>query len=149
MPDREADNYEGVTIMKIKLNVIFTIVTILFFLQGFGLILATHRTLAILGIDENPASIHFARGYGSALFALGVMTWRARNSGPSSARFALIVGLSLFFLVSGIVDAVDAMAGRFESNFSWFSAAIWFMFFLLFIIGVRPTASESYLPPET
>jgi hypothetical protein len=62
----------------------------------------------MIGLDANPASIHFARAVGGALLGVAIMTWLARNSGPSQARNALVAGLTLFFLLE-VVEYVRAM----------------------------------------
>lgn len=49
MPHKKAYKYIGVTIMKTKLNVIFTIDAIILFLMGLGFTLATTAVLENFG----------------------------------------------------------------------------------------------------
>ena len=129
--------------IKLKLSIWFTIAAIPMVLMGLGLTLATTTMLGNFGYDANPASIHFARAAGGALIGLAVLTFLARNSGPSKARTALIVGLSLFFLLEAVEDIRAIMAGTLGPS-GWISGVVpWLIFFLLTVIAGWSSRSES------
>ena len=89
-----------------------------------------------------PASIHFARAVGGALLGLAIMTWFARNSGPSQARNAMVAGLTLFFLRK-VVEYVRAILVSSLQSSGWTFAGLWFILFLFTVIAGRSAMSES------
>jgi hypothetical protein len=128
--------------MKIKLNVVLTIVAIPLFLLGLGMTIATSTILGNFGHDVNPSSIHFARADGGAVLGLAIMTWLARNSGPSQARNALVAGLSLFFLLEAVVDFRAIINGTYGQE-AWFTGVIpWLIFFALTVLAGRSAMAE-------
>jgi len=127
--------------MKIKLNVMFTIAAIAMFLIGLGLTVMTGIMLGMIGLDANPASIHFAKAGGSALLGLAVMTWLARNSGPSQARNALVLGLTLLFLLE-TAEYVRAILTGSLQIMGWISAGMWFFLFVFMALAGRSSMAE-------
>jgi len=127
--------------MKIKLNVMFTIAAIAMFLIGLGLTVMTGIMLRMIGLDANPASIHFAKAGGSALLGLAVMTWLARNSGPSQARNALVLGLTLLFLLE-TAEYVRAILTGSLQIIGWISAGMWFFLFVFMALAGRSARAE-------
>ena len=129
--------------MKIKLNIILTIVAIPVFLMGLAFTLATRTMLGNFGYDANLASIHMARTAGSALIGYAVIAFLARNAGPSQARTAVVAGLALFFLLEAVVDIRGIMSGVMGPS-GWFSGvALWLIFFILTAIAGWSARSES------
>ena len=122
--------------MKIKLNGMFTISSILLFLLGLGLTVMTSTMLGMISLDANPASIHFAKGVGGALLALAVMTWLARNSEPSTARNALALGLTLVFLLEGVEYVRAALTGSLQA-IGWLLAGMWILLFVFMGLAGR------------
>ncbi len=128
--------------MKIKLNVVLTIAAIPLFLMGLGMTLATSTMLGSLGYDANPASIHMARATGASFIGIAIMIFLARNSGPSHARNALVIGLSVFFFLAAIVDARGILAGTLQPS-DWFTGVLlWLVFFALTVIAGRNAMVE-------
>jgi hypothetical protein len=128
--------------MKIKLSVVFTIAAFILFLIGLGMTIATSTMLENFGHDANSASIHFARATGGAALGLAVMTFLARNSGPSQARNALVVGLSLFFFLEAVVDLRAIMNGTYGPE-AWFTGVIpWLVLLVLTLLAGRSAMAE-------
>jgi len=127
--------------MKIKLNVMFTISAVVMFFIGLGLTLMTNTMLGMLGLDANPASIHFAKAGGSALIGAAVLAWLARNSGPSEARNAITLGLTLLFLL----ETVEYLRGIFTGSLgsiAWIAAMMWFLLFVFIFLAGRSAMAE-------
>jgi len=127
--------------MKIKLNVMFTISAAVLFFVGLGLTIMTTTMLGMIGLDANPASIHFAKAGGSALIGVAVMTWLARNAGPSQTRNALTLGLTLLFLLEGI----EYLRGIFTGSLGlmgWIVGGMWLILFVFMALAGRSAMSE-------
>jgi hypothetical protein len=127
--------------LNIRLNVMLTIAAIATFLLGFGLTIATSTMLGMISLDANPASIHFAKAVGGALLGLAVMAWLARNSGPSQARNALVLGLTLIFLLEGIEYVRAILSGTLQP-IGWIFAGMWLILFVFMGLAGRSAMAE-------
>jgi hypothetical protein len=137
-----AYNQEGETSMKIKLGIMFTISSVLMFFLGLGLTVMTSTMLGMINLDANPAAVHFAKAAGGALLGLAVMTWLARNSGPSPARNALVLGLTLIFLLEGIEYVRAILTGSLQAV-GWLSAGMWLILFVFMAFAGWSAMSEA------
>ena len=127
--------------MKIKLNVMFTMSAAFLLFVGLGLTIMTTTMLGMIGLDANPASIHFAKAGGSALIGVAVMTWLARDAGPSQARNALTLGLTLLFLLEGI----EYLRGIFTGSLGlmgWIVGGMWLILFVFMALAGRSAMAE-------
>jgi hypothetical protein len=115
--------------MKIKLGYIFNISAIAMFLIGLGLTLMTSLMLGMIDLDANSASIHFAKAAGSAIIAVAVMTWLARDAGPSHARNALLFLLEVIEYLRGIITGSLGWIG-------WLSGGMWLHLFVYMFLAV-------------
>ena len=129
--------------MKIKLRVMFTISAVVMFLLGLGLTFMTSIMMGMINVDANPASIHFAKAAGSAIIGVAVMAWLARDAGPSQARNALTLGLTLLFLLEGL-EYVRAIVTGSLGLVGWLSGGMWLLLFVfMFLAGRSAMAEES------
>jgi hypothetical protein len=128
--------------MKIKLNAVFTVSSIFLFLLGLGLTVMTNTMLGMISLDANPASIHFAKAVGGALLGLAVMAWFARNAGPSPARNALALGLTLVFLLEGVEYVRAILTGSIQA-IGWLFAGMWLILFVFMALAGRSAMSET------
>ena len=124
------------------LKTTFTIAAIITFIMGLGITLAPATMLGNFGADANPASTHMARALGGSVLALAIMTWLARSSGPSKARSAIAVGLSVFFVLESIEDVRAMMAGILNPT-AWISVALSAILVFLVIFTGRSAIPES------
>jgi len=127
--------------MKITLNVMFAISAIAMFFIGVGLTLTTTPMLTMLGLDTSPAVIHFAKAGGSALIGAAVMAWLARNAGPSDARNALTLGLTLLFLLE-TMEYLRAIVTGALGLVGWLSGGMWLLLFVFMFLAGRTAMAE-------
>jgi hypothetical protein len=127
--------------MKIKLNLMFTISAIILFFLGLGLTFMTSFIHGMIGLEPNPASLHFAKATGGALLGLAVLTWLARNSGPSKTRDALTLGLTLVFLLESIEYVRAILTGSLQT-IGWVFASMWILLFVFMFLAGRSAMSE-------
>jgi hypothetical protein len=69
------------------------------------------------------------------------MTWLARNAGPSQARNALTLGLTLLFLLEGI----EYLRGIFTGSLGligWISVGMWLLLFVFMALAGRSAMAE-------
>ena len=80
--------------MKVKPFLIIT--AALAFLFSVGFILMPAQIPAMHGITADEGMQHMAQNFGSALLAIAVVSWLARNTPDSKARRAIVSRLRLF-----------------------------------------------------
>jgi hypothetical protein len=107
----------------LNIKTVFTIDAIILAAVGLGLLLIPATMFSMFGSSASPAAVHAARGLGSALLGLALMTWMARNTGPSKARDALVAGLVLFFIAGTAEDVRAVLTGTFNA-LGWVSLAV-------------------------
>lgn len=128
--------------MKIKLRVMFTISAVVMFLLGLGLTFMTSIMLGMINLDAtNPGTIHFAKAAGSAIIGVAVMAWLARDAGPSQARNALTLGLTLLFLLEGL-EYVRAIVTGSLGLVGWLSGSMWLLLFVFMFLAGRSAMAE-------
>jgi hypothetical protein len=95
----------------VKLRTVFIIDAIVSVLFGIPMLIAPRAMVGFSGLETDAVGLHFLRSYGAGLLSLGVMMWLARNSGPSSARTALLAGLVLWLIIDAVKEAWAALTG--------------------------------------
>jgi hypothetical protein len=128
--------------MKIKLNVMFTISAIILFFLGLGLIFLTSFIHGMVGLEVNPASLHFGKAVGGAAVSFAVMAWFSRNSAPSQARNALVLGFTVFFFLTSIEYIRAILVGALQP-IGWIAAGMWILLFVFMALIGRASMTES------
>ena len=128
--------------MKIKLNVMFTVSAVVLFLLGLGLTFMTSFIHGMIGLEPNPASLHFAKAAGGTMLGFAAMAWFARNSGPSQARNGLVLGFTLFYLLTGIEYIRSIMVGSLQFM-GWIMAGMWLLLFVFMALAGKSSMTES------
>ena len=78
---------------------------------AFLLLFFPKMLLSLMGADLGPGGVYAARLYGAALTGNLMLTWYAREAGPSKARRALILDLMVYDAVGLIVTIVAVLSG--------------------------------------
>ena len=128
--------------MKIKLNVMFSISAIILFFLGLGLIFMTKFIHGMVGLEVNPASLHFGKAVGGAVVSFAAMAWFSRNSGPSQARNALVLGFTVFFFLTSIEYIRAIFIGALRP-IGWIAAGMWILLFVFMALAGRASVTES------
>jgi hypothetical protein len=129
-------------IMNIKVNVMFTISAVVLFFLGLGLTFMTSFIHGMIGLEPNPASLHFAKAAGGAMLGFAAMAWLSRNSVPSQARNGLVLGLTLLYLLTGIEYVRSIMVGSLQFM-GWIMAGMWLLLFVFMALAGRASMTES------
>lgn len=99
-----------------KINLLFVINSIVAGLFGLAFLLGPQWLMLHYGVTMTAEDAVIGRLFGASLLGYGVLTWTARNAGPSEARKAIVWALfiadavgcvvSLFAQVGGLVNAL-------------------------------------------
>jgi hypothetical protein len=111
-----------------KLLVVNAIVSGVF---GIALVLIPWEVFKFYGIQADPAINYVGQLYGAALLGFAVLSWSARNAGPSESRKAIVLA---FFIGDsiGFVVALIARFGGVVNALGWSSVALYLLLALSF-----------------
>ena len=113
-----------------KLRHLFWIQTVLSTINGITAILAPKIWLGLYGMTSvGTETAVVAQALGAALFNYGMIAFFARNSPPSLARKAIVIGFCLTYILGGLVVAIATLDGV-------FTALGWMAVFLYWIIAI-------------
>ena len=121
-----------------NLKNLFTASALVAILLGLGLILVPVPLMtARTGHPPDVLTAHVARQFGTALLAAGVISWMARHATDSSARNAIVIGLSLLYTLLPIETAISIARGS-ESAEGFVLVVVFGLLAVGFILIGRP-----------
>lgn len=97
---------------------------------GIPILFVTKSIYCLFGAELGTAGTFPAQEYGAALIGLMLLTWFARNAGPSDARRAIFLGLFIYDAIGFVVTLIATLAGTLNA-LGWGAAVI----YLFFAIG--------------
>ena len=113
-----------------KLKSLFVISAILGVVLGLGFFFAPSIVMSTFGVTAGEAHQHTARNFGSAVIALAVISWIARDTKDSVARRAIVLGLFMYFMFGSISIISFQLQGN-ANIYGWFIVVL----HLLLILG--------------
>jgi hypothetical protein len=113
-----------------NLNTFLLISAIVAALYGLGFVLVPGLMLSIYGVASSPASLLGFRLFGSALIAIGVMTWLLKDSTDWPAIKALLLSVAIGNAI-GFLFVLFATINGTLSGMGWSAVLI----YLLLLIG--------------
>ena len=80
---------------------------------GFGplLLFAPGPLLTLLGVEFNSGAAFMGREYGAALVGNLLLTWFAKDAGPSDARRAIILHLFVYDAIAFVASLLFQLSG--------------------------------------
>ncbi len=95
-----------------NLKNLFTTSALVAIMLGLGLILVPVPLMtARTGQPPDILTTHVARQFGTVMLTSGVISWMARNAADSAARNAIVVGLTLLYVLLPIETAISVVRG--------------------------------------
>ena len=125
-----------------KLSNLLVVNTIVCLVYGIILVLTPATMLSLHGITQGPGEKLMAQYFGSALIAIGLLTWFARNVADSEAQRAIILALLISDVIGVIVSVLGTVSGVMNAV-GWSAVGI----YLLLALGyayfqfMKPSAS--------
>jgi hypothetical protein len=113
-----------------KLKTLMVITSIIGLLFGLSFFFLPAWTEASYGVNLDIGGQYIARLLGSVYLGYAVLLWLARNTSPSEARHAIVVGVFVSMLLGLVLAIYDRIVGI-ENALAWSTVAI----FLLLSIG--------------
>ena len=94
-----------------KVKPFLTTPAVIGFLFAVGLILMPAQIPAMHGITADEGMQHMAQNFGSALLAIAVVSWLARNTPDSIARRAIVWGVFTYWVFGSISTILVQLKG--------------------------------------
>jgi len=116
--------------MNLNLNMFLTISAIVAALFGLGFVLTPGFMFSIYGVASSPASLLGFRLFGSALIAIGVMTWFLKDSADWQAIKALLLSVAIGNVIGFLLVLFATINGTLGAM-GWSAVLI----YLLLLIG--------------
>ena len=99
-----------------KLKTLLIIKAIVAFCLGISMLIAPNFLYSIFGASLAAGGIFAAREYGAAMIGILMLTWFARNSQLSDARWAIVLALCVYDAVGVLVTLIAIFAGVYKST---------------------------------
>jgi uncharacterized membrane protein YfcA len=116
--------------MNLNLNMFLMISAIVAALFGLGFVLAPGLMFSIYGLASGPASLLGFRLFGSALIAIGIMTWFLKDSADWQAIKALLLSVAIGNVIGFLLVLFATINGTLGAM-GWSAVLI----YLLLLIG--------------
>jgi hypothetical protein len=115
--------------MKLKTLLVIKAIVCLFI--GLPILLVPDFTYSIFGATLAAGGIFAAREYGASMMGNLMLTWFARNSDESAARYAIILALFVYDAVGVVVTLIAILSGVLNP-LAWLIVLIYLFFTLGF-----------------
>ena len=125
-----------------KLSNLLVINTLVCLIYGIILVLTPATMLSLHGVAQDPGERLMAQYFGSALIAIGLLTWFARNVADSEAQRAIILALLIAGVIGVIVSVLGTVSGVMNAV-GWSAVGIYVLLALGFAYFqfMKPSAS--------
>ena len=107
-----------------KLMTLLVINTIVCLVYGVTLVLTPVTMLSLHGMAPDPGVMLMSLFFGSALIAIGLITWFARNVTDSKAQGAIILALLISDVIGIVISVLGTVSGPMNAV-GWLAVAIY------------------------
>ncbi len=114
-----------------KLKTLLVIKAIVCLCIGIPILLVPNFTYSIFGSTLAAGGVFAAREYGASMMGNLMLTWFARNSQESDARWAIILALFVYDAVGFVVTLIAIISGALNP-LAWLIVALYLFFTLGF-----------------
>ena len=107
-----------------KLKHLLIINTVVCAVYGIPLLLLPATMLSLHGVAQDPGTRLMAQYFGSALIAIGLLTWLARDVTDSEAQGAIILALLIANVIGIVISVLGTVSGPMNA-LGWLGAAVY------------------------
>jgi hypothetical protein len=121
-----------------KLSALMVVNTVIAGVFGIAFVIAPGHVVSLYGVTADAPLRYLGQLFGSALLALAVITWLARNATGAGVR-AIVLGLAIADSVGFVAALMGQLAGVWNA-LGWSTVAIYLLLALAFWpFALRPT----------
>jgi hypothetical protein len=114
-----------------RLNVLMMVNAVIAAVFGIAFVVVAGPLVSLYGVTASDELRYVGQLFGSALVALAIVTWQARNAADSDARRAIVLGLAIGNTV-GFVVALIGQLGAVVNALGWSTVVIYVLLALGF-----------------
>ena len=114
-----------------QLKTLLIIKAIVCLCLGIPILLVPSFTYSIFGVTLAAGGVFAAREYGASMMGNLMLTWFARNSQKSDARWAIILALFAYDAVGVVITLIAIVSGALNP-LAWLIVAVYLFFALGF-----------------
>jgi hypothetical protein len=114
-----------------RLNALMLVNAVVATVFGIAFVIVPGQVVSLYGVTGDAPLRYVGQLFGSALLALAVVTWLARNATDSDAGRAIVLGLAIGNTV-GFVVALLGQLGRVVNALGWSTVVIYLLLALGF-----------------
>jgi hypothetical protein len=114
---------------------------------GIALLVATDPILDVYGITPNPEGVYMARWFGLGLFAIGLVTWLARDAAESAGGQAVARALAVTYGMGVVLALWGTLFGPFNA-LGWIAVGLNLLLGSGFAYFQSHRRSEDSVPPN-
>lgn len=124
-----------------KLKTLLIIKAIVCLCLGIPILLVPNFIYSIFGATLAAGGVFTAREYGASMMGILMLTWFARNSQESDARWAIVLALFVYDAIGAIVSLIAILSGSVNA-LGWLVVALYLFLALgfgYFLLAKRKT----------
>lgn len=124
-------------------KVLFILNAIVALALGLVFLFVPVMALDYFGVDKYASSLLLARFFGSAMLALGLVLWFAKDAVEGNVHKGIGVGLLVSAVIGLVVNVIGVTSGVIRAN-GWITIIVYVLFALLygFLIFLQPRMKE-------
>jgi len=125
-----------------KLKALLIIKAIICLCLGIPILIVPEFIYSIFGASLSDGGVFAAREYGAAMIGILMLTWYARNSQESEARWAIVLALFVYDLLGFVVTLIAILSGVLNP-LAWLVVALYLALALGFGYFLIPRSQPS------
>ena len=125
-----------------KLKTLLIIKAIICLCLGIPILIVPEFIYSIFGASLSDGGVFAAREYGAAMIGILMLTWYARNSQESEARWAIVLALFVYDLLGFVVTLIAILSGVLNP-LAWLVVALYLALALGFGYFLIPRSQPS------
>jgi hypothetical protein len=124
---------------EMNYRTLFLLNSLLIFLLGAAFLVMPSRTIGQFGVDEYASTKMAAQFFGTALLAIGLLLWFAKDVTDEAVQRGMSIAL-LVAALAGLVVTVIGMAGGILRSNEWIAILAYVLFGLgyAFLVFMKP-----------
>lgn len=124
-------------------RIMFLINALIAVLLGLGFLAVPNRVLGQFGVDEYAATKLVSQLFGTAMLALGLLLWFAKDVTEENLQKGMAVALMVGAAAGLIITAVGTTSGILRSN-GWMAMLVYVLFGAAYgyLVFMRPKSQE-------
>lgn len=122
-------------------RILFLINALIAFLIGLGFLVVPHMALNQFGVDEYAATRLASQFFGTAMLALGLLLWFAKDVTDANLQKGMAIGLLVGAVAGLVITVIGTSSGILRTN-GWLAIGAYGLFGLVYayLVFLKPSS---------